>query len=367
VSIQARTLGNGKTVYDVQVRVESRDAKGIRRKITRTVRTLNEARRIEARLKVEAELGSVLDSKRTVGDLLDAWLKAGTWSPTTRYGYVRIIEREIRPHLGSVKLSRLGPQHLDGLYGDMRDEGHAGNSIRNVHRVLTAALNRAVKWGWLAFSPAARATLGPILGGVGRVATESEVKSLIAAATAGIPARAATATTAAVPATAPDPALAFAIRLACATGLRRSELAGLLWSDVDFTANTITVQRATVDAGGKTHEKGTKTSNNRTVPLGASMVAMLKERRGIGPVLGASPRVLSNRLRALADDVKIEGDGFGWHAFRHYAGTELAGVTDLRTVADILGHSTLRTTEKYVHAKEERSRAAVDDLDALLG
>lgn len=113
MSIKARKLASGKTVWDMQVAVEVRDARGRRKKITRTVATKQEALRLEARLKVEAEGGGARDSRRRVRDLMDAWLEAGTWSPTTAYGYRLLVEREIRPVLGGVRLDRLSAKHLD--------------------------------------------------------------------------------------------------------------------------------------------------------------------------------------------------------------------------------------------------------------
>lgn len=348
MSIKARTLASGKKVYDVVVYCESRDARGRRKKISRTARTKQEAIRLEARLKVEAEGGGVRDAKRTVADLMEAWLQAGegTWSPVTSYRRRKDVERYILPALGGVKLDRLGARQLDALYRDLRAQGLANRTVLKVHTHLRAALNRAVKWSWIPANPAQRAAPGPTGGEDGRVATDAEVKSLLAVA---------------------NPDMAFAIRLACATGMRRSELAGLQWLDIDFAAGTLTVRRAVVMVAGRAVEKGTKTHATRIIPLGPATLEMLRARRGIGSVLGVSPDTLAERLADLSDDVGIEGDGFGWHAFRHYAGTSLAGVADLRTVADILGHSTLRTTERYVHSLAERSRAAVDALDGTLG
>ena len=349
MSIKARKLKNGKTVYDVRVRVESRYAGGDRRPITRTVHgTFAEAKKVEARLVVEAAGGGVRDARRTVADVMAAWLEAGegTWSPVTTYRRRCDVAQYILPALGGVKLDRLSARDLDRLYASLRKKGLANRTVLKVHSHLRAALNRAVKWQWIPANPAHQATVGPVGGEDGRVATEDEVRALLAAA---------------------DEDMAFIIRLACATGARRSELAGLEWSDVDFSTATLTIRRAVVMVAGKATEKGTKTHAVRSIPLGAKTLAMLRERRGIGSMLGMSPDALSERLAALCDAVGIEGEGFGWHAFRHYAGTELAGVADLRTVADILGHSTLRTTEKYVHARQARSRAAIEALDGTLG
>jgi integrase len=277
-----------------------------------------------------------------------AWLEAGeaNWSPVTAYRYRCLVKGKVLPALGDIRLDRLSARHLDTLYADLRKQGLSNRSVLRVHATLRTALNRALKWHWVPSNVATLASTGPQGGATGRVATDEEVKALLAAA---------------------DPDLGFAIRLACATGMRRSELAGLQWSDVDFTTATatVTVSRAVVMVG-RAVEKGTKTHAVRSIPLAPQTLELLRGRRGIGSVLGATPDQLSARLSELRDAVGIEGDGFGWHAFRHYAGTSLAGVADLRTVADILGHSTLRTTERYVHARAERSRAAVMALDGSL-
>jgi hypothetical protein len=117
VSISPRKLANGKTVYDVYVYMESRDDRGRRRKMTRTAHTKQEAIRLEARLKVEAEGGGVRDSRRTVADLMAEWIEAGEarLSPVTTYRRQCDVARYVLPALGTVKLDRLNPRHLDRL------------------------------------------------------------------------------------------------------------------------------------------------------------------------------------------------------------------------------------------------------------
>lgn len=345
MSIEARKLASGKTVYDVVVYVESRDAGGRRRKIQRTAKTKQEAIKLEARLKVEAESGAVRDATRTVGDLLEAWMAAGTWSPTTRYGYSTLIARDLLPALATVKLDRLSARHLDALYAEMRSRGLSGRSVRNAHAVIRAALGRAVKWGWVGHNVAHRATLGPVGGNEGKVASLADIERLMAAA---------------------DDDLAFAIRLAVVTGARRSELAGLEWRDIDFDAGTVKIEKAMVQVGGQTEAKPTtKTRQVRTIPLDTATLAALRARRGIGPVLGLTPQQMSWKLQCLT---KAQGLDVGWHSFRHATATFLiANGTDVRTVAGRLGHSdpnvTLRT---YAHVLQDKAQAAADALGAAL-
>lgn len=350
MSITSRTLKSGKTVWDVRVRVESRYAGGDRKPITRTVHgTFAEAKRVEARLIVEAEGGGVRDAKRTVEDLMRAWLDdagAGTWAVTTAYRRLKDTEQYILPAIGGVKLDRLTARHLDTLYKSMRDKGLSGRTVGKVHAHIRAALRRGVKWGWLPAAVTERATPGPARGNPGRVASLAEIEALLAAA---------------------DPELRLAIRLAATTGARRSELCGLEWGDVNFDAGTISIRRALVMVAGKPVMSGTKTHAARTLQMDAETMALLKGNRGIGgPILGASPDTMSKRLAALCDRLGIEH--LGWHAFRHYVGTTLIGVTDVKTGADRMGHSTPTTfLNHYVHAMEARSKDAADALGKALG
>lgn len=315
---------------------------GKKRYLSRSAATKREALTVEAELKVAVAQGTAKPSSgKSLGDAVAAYLDNFDGSPTTKYGYGLIANR-LPEKLTSLRLRQVTPDKLDAYYRQLRKAGQGNCSVRNAHALLRAALGLAVRYQWIGVNPALQARPGATRAGEGRVASRDEVDRLLAAA---------------------DDDLTFAIRLACATGMRRSELCALEWSDVDFDTGTVMVSKALVDAGGVTHTKGTKTHAVRAIPLGSAMLAMLKERRGIGPVLNMSPITLSRRLAELCESLGIEK--LGWHAFRHYAGTALVGVTDLRTVATILGHSTIRTTEMYVHAMADRSRAAVAALEAL--
>ena len=345
MSIKARKLSSGKTVYDVQVPVESRDGRGRRRKITRTVPTLQEARRLDASLKVEATTGAVRDSRRTVEQLLTEWLAAGSWSPKTKYDYEGVVRLRILPALGGIRLDRLSARHLEQLYKSMRDQHLSGRTIRNTHAVLRAALGKAHRWGWVPANVALLADPGPVGGNAGAVATLEQVEALLRAA---------------------EGPLKLAVRLAATTGMRRSELCGLDWSDFDFERSTVTISRAVVQTAATVHTKTTKTHAVRMVHLDAGTVALLKAHRGIGSVLNMTPVQLSWAFSELCKRAGVAG--IGLHALRHFVGTQLIAGHDVATVAARLGHSTPATTlAHYVHAVEQRSRDAADAMGALLG
>jgi integrase len=330
--------------YVAQVYAGAVDGK--KRYVSRSAKTLKEARDIEAELKVAVAQGRERPSTgRTLGDLLAAYLDHFEGSPSTAYGYGLLVKR-LPEDLTKLRLRQVTAQKLDAYYKSLRKAGLSGRSIRNIHALLRAALGRGVRWGWIGTNAALSASPGPIRGNQGRVATLTEIEALMAAA---------------------DPDLGFAIRLAAVTGARRSELCGLLWADVDFEAATLTIRRSVVDAGGRAVERETtKTHQVRTLPLDATTLALLRQRRGIGPVLGVNPRTLSNRLAVLCAAEGITG--LGWHSFRHWTATTLLGSTDAKTVATRLGHANPNVTlSVYAHALEQRDRDAADLLGRALG
>lgn len=149
------------------------------------------------------------------------------------------------------------------------------------------------------------------------------------------------------------PAFMFSIH----TGLRAGEQWGLEWAAVSLARKTITLHK-------------TKAGKTRHVPLNAVALAALKE--------------LSRRSSRHSDHVFLNTEGqplrsardwfepaveaaklkdYTWHCNRHTFASRLvmAGV-DIRTVADLMGHSTIGMTMRYSHLAPEHSQSAVDRL-----
>jgi integrase len=167
------------------------------------------------------------------------------------------------------------------------------------------------------------------------------------------------------------------------SGLRRGEIAGLRWSDVDFDAKTLTVMNNRVDAGGAVCETDPKTATSRrTLPLPDRLVTVLKsakirqtrERLALGyghwnyvvcNEIGEpySPQVLSRGWhkackRAGVREIKL-------HAARHTCATlmHLSGVP-LVTIAAWIGHSDATLTMRlYAHSQADALKAAGDVLN----
>ena len=149
------------------------------------------------------------------------------------------------------------------------------------------------------------------------------------------------------------------IEVLYASGIRVSELCGLNIRDLDFGRNTLQVLG-----------KGNK---ERVVPLGLPAVRALQSyldfardsfknsKSGDAVFLGARGKRIDQRIaRAIVNDaMKAIGSNMSPHGLRHTAATHLLeGGADLRTVQEILGHSSLSTTQIYTHVSTERLKEA---------
>jgi integrase len=305
----------------------------------------------------------------SLGDLLDRWLEAtaSDRSAYTVHEYTRMINRNIKPELGDVKLDRLTAQQVDGFYGKLRGRGLSAGSIRRHHALLHAALEQAVRWELLLKNPTDRATQPRAISSTIATPTDDQVLGLIAEAERN------------------DQALAAAIVLASITGARRGELAALRWSDIDLSGQSLQITRSLTAIKGEWSEGSTKTRQRRKLSVDDSLTAYLANRRAdqeafaqlvgtalvqdafvLSPVADGSapymPDRLTDNFRNLAKRAGVQAH---LHQLRHYsASVAIASGSDVRTVAGRLGHAHASTTlDIYAHVIEARDQ----QLASLLG
>ncbi len=188
-----------------------------------------------------SELLSQLDSgiyikpgKATLADHLERWLKDYAWpnlSPKTAEGYEYIIRRHLIPGLGKLTLNHLKPEHLQHYYADKlstgRIDGKGGLSpktVRHHHVTLHDALQSAVKWGLLVRNPADAVDAPRFQRPEINIMNADEINTFLEAAK--------------------DTPFYAIFYLALFTGMRRSELLALRWSDVDLMLCQLYVSRS---------------------------------------------------------------------------------------------------------------------------
>jgi len=329
-----------------------------------------------------AELISEVDSGRrsaptsaTLRELAEVWWEtaASELSPTTRRGYRRLLDVRVLPALGAKRITRLTTQDLDRYYVELSDGRAPGGgalsarSVRHVHAVISGMLSTAVRWGWIALSPAERARL-PRMATRRIVAPEPEqVARLLEVAAID------------------HEQFAMFLRLAVATGARRGELCGLRWTDVDLDAGEVRIHRSIAASDINSHslvEKGTKTHQGRVIALDDGSVRGLRQEwrtmRVRALAVGVPyapdaylfsadpagmrpwhPDAVTSTFRRIAR--KAEVTGVRLHDLRHYHGTMLADLgVPMPAVRDRLGHRDLQTTNLYAHGRRSADRSAAD-------
>jgi integrase len=186
-------------------------------------------------------------------------LARSTWD-----GYRRNTERHILPALGRVAIRRLRPHHLEALYEQKLHptDGHkplAPKTVLEIHLIIRSALNDAVRRG-IVTRNVAYVAHAPKLRSIPKVEqqawTAQQLKGFLREAAGH--------------------RLFPALWLAANTGLRRSELLGLQWADVDLKAATLSINRGLVSVGYEVHLSRGKTGNSRrAIDLDATTVQVL--------------------------------------------------------------------------------------------
>jgi len=181
-------------------------------------------------------------------------------SPLTLERYTSIIRAHIIPRLGPIPLQALDGKAIDGFYAHCRKQGRrdgaglASGTLQNVHRLLSQVLRSAVKAKKLARSPIDDVETQPkpkrkkI-----EVLDESEIATLLAHLKGHW--------------------LYMPTVLAAYTGMRRGEVLGLRWRDIDFDKGTLQIAQAIELIGGKICVTAPKTErSSRTINLPASLL-----------------------------------------------------------------------------------------------
>ena len=392
--------------------------------------------------------GQVLDGNIKFADFAEKWFKdyaEKQLRPTTVAGYRRLMKR-ILPAIGHIRLDRLQPHHLMAFYDNLSESGirentvyklgenwpellkdrgvkqaelarlcgvdvnkmskaaHgaglyrcnaekiaaalnlpldtvfvstapdsklSGNSVQHYHRLISSILSTAVKWQVIFSNPCERVDPPKIEKKEAHYLDETQAARLLEALEQ-----------------APEQYRVM-VALLLFTGLRRGELCGLEWDDIDWDEGLLSVRRSSLylpKQGIFTDETKTATSQ-RVIKLPDDALTLLRQHR----TEQAKQRLLvgdqwqdSHRLFTTWNGSPIHPDTFSkWfsgfvkahdlppvtaHSLRHTNATLLiaAGV-NVKTVSAHLGHATIATTGNiYAHAIKSAEAAAAEALQSVL-
>jgi len=292
-------------------------------------------------------------------------------SPTTMHEYRRIADKVVYPAIGNLPVAKLTHRRLNDLYGSLVAKKNKPTTVRRVHALIGAALNYAEKTGSVENNVARLASPPRVRPAQVEAPTPEQVRDIIKAAELV------------------DPTMAGLLLLAALTGARRGELCALRWSDINWKAKTLTVERSvyqTPDGGWA--EKTTKTHQGRQIGLDPVAIEALRRQRARSEAMAGEagvelepngfvftlspagseplqPDLVTRRAAKLAREGGVDTH---LHTLRHFAATQgIAAGFDAVTVSQRLGHADPSITLRvYSHAIEQRDRDLAESLGATL-
>jgi len=345
-----RRKGRVVTVYDASYeapRIDGRRRKVMRRGFAGEDEAIawRDAQRVGVR-----SGGYVAPDRVTVGQYLDEWLPSirASVRPSTFESYAMHARVHLKPRIGDVRLQALTVEGVSRLYGDLLDSGLSAASVRRIHSTLRRSLRDARRSGRVVRNPAEDARLPQVPTPDMNVWNASTVRRFLDSLS-----------------TSEDEQPHTLFGLMIATGMRRGEVLGLSWSELDFDHATLRVVRTLVSVNGKILASEPKTKRSRrTIGLDERTVALLRRHR----VRQVERRVAWGKAWAETDLVFDDGRGGALHPdavskrfaklvkeagvpvirlhdLRHTAATLMlsAGVA-AKIASERLGHSTIAVT-----------------------
>jgi integrase len=318
----------------------------------------------------DADRGFVFDGGTlTLENYLTRWLTDSVKDTVRRSTFVQyksVVNRHLIPALGRLKLKALTPAHARSLYREKLDCELSPRTVQYIHVTLHKALKQAVMDGLIPRNIADAVKAPQAHKKEVTPLTPAEVKVLLSAASGD--------------------RLETLYITAIHTGLRRSELLGLKWTDIDLDARTLSVQRS-LDRDG-TFNPPKRNKSRRTVKLTAQAAEALKgyrarqneERLQLGSLWEDWGLVFPNRsgkpmnadylyhrgFKPLLE--RAELSGFTFHSLRHTCATLLLSKNvNPKIVSEMLGHATIsQTMDTYSHVMPGMREVAATALGEAL-
>jgi integrase len=310
----------------------------------------------------------------TVGEYLERWLAdslRGTVRASTCERHEINVRVHINPALGSVRLKGLTPAHVRGLHREKLDSGLAPATVRKIHSTLHKALSQAVADGLLPRNAADVEAPRPAPKEM-RPLSEKEANTFLQVAR-----------------TSGDRFEALYV-LAITTGLRRGELLGLRWDDVDLERGTLRVGRSLVREGGRHTVGETKTRRGRRQvnltprtlsALEAHRTRQLEEKMRLAETYEDRGLVFSTTVGTPVNPENLVNRSFKpllkkaglpkirFHNLRHTCATLLLGRgVHPKFVQELLGHATIAMTlDTYSHYLPSMGDQAAGAMGDALG
>jgi integrase len=330
-----------------------------------------------ARLVSENAIGAGIDpTKATVSEFLDRWDRdwaTGNVEGKTIERYRELIVLYIRPHLGTVRIQKLRPLHLNELYAKLWREGGKGGralaprTVGHVHRLLHRVLGHAATWGIVNQNVASVVNPPKVAVTELTILAEDQIGAVLRH----------------LEGSTLRPIVSFLL----GTGCRRGEVLALRWKDIDFDNGCVQIERSVEQTkkGGLRFKSPKTRSGLRNISISPWLLAELRvhrtrqqERRlslGLGRAALDSlvfarwdgstraPHWLTQKFGLAMGALSIECT---LHALRHTHVSQLiAAGMDILTISRRLGHASAEITLRvYGHRFANTDARAAEIMEA---
>jgi len=303
------------------------------------------------------------------GEWIDFWYKyfsSPKLRPTTQATYENRIYGHIIPSVGKIPLSKLTQNDLQQFYAKLKRTGRKVNvelkgtgvsdrMVRSCHALCRSSLEKAVEEGLITRNPSIGCKLPPKKNGEMKVLTQNEIVRLLNQAY--------------------DEGYYEMFLLELTTGMRRGEILGLKWRDLNLETGELNIKRQLTTKGISVPK--TK-SSIRTVLLPPDMLELLREMKKTAkydwvfpsPVKGGEPRnptAITKRFRIMLERAHCKHVRF--HDLRHtFATMALENGMDVKTLSAMIGHVSSETTLNiYSHVTDTMRAQAAVKIDREIG
>ena len=306
------------------------------------------------------------DCRMTLGEWMDKWLDEYmmfSLRESTIEGYRCMAEHQIKRFIGNKQLSSLTTADVQKFYNKIKKEGRvrehpihgktlADSMVRGVHMMLHEALDTAVKERLIAKNPTNGTTVPKCNYPEKQVLGDNQLETFLEAIKG-------------------HEYWNDFFYVEVMTGLRRGEICGLKWQDINFEENKLQVKRSvSVKKGGGVSIGETKTETGvRSILMPPSVADVLQNRKQtaitewvfpnfIHPEQPISPAIAYRKLKIILKHAGLPLIRF--HDLRHTFATHAThGGVDPKTLAGILGHTNASfTLDTYTHVTSDMQKAA---------
>ncbi len=304
-------------------------------------------------LMFQLESSDFADAGRlTVDCYLEEWFEVykGKLADTTKLSHKNYIYNHLIPHFKGFKLKDLKPILVEAFYNEERKKFRE-KTILQIHRIFSRALKDAVRNGLIRSNPCQLVDApspddyNPT---IPDVAAFYEIRDTAVGTEHELP-----------------------VLLAGLCGLRRGEVFGLTWNDIDFYQRTLRVRQVVCEVGPNMVLKPPKTKKSaRTIGIPAELMVALMERKSVGFICSrdGKPTHISNYSLRFSKFLQRNNlPHIRFHDLRHFHATLMlqAGL-DIKIVQDRLGHSNIGMTAHYQHVLPGTDKETVEKIDGYL-